>query len=266
MSRPTPETTLAKRSKRHPLRFQDRARCRTHASGHLPETSAGSRRAYRGLQGHRRPQFLRQGHPVGGGGCTGQKAAQQPRSQKQRVGAAVLTLERQHQRVIVKRHYRLPLGDPFAKASVSRPWRTTFAPWLANATAISAPMPRELAVTRTTLPFRSVIFPPCSVRRRPWSPPIFAKDHFRVAACDHRDPVARSQGAGGTRRASGVRPDRLALGDFLLSVPRAARFLSIIGAGTEAAHRVGRALGEGKPRRCQQTTDRGCVIATSVTH
>ena len=33
--------------------------------------------------------------------------------------------------------------------------------------------------------------------------------------------------------------------DFLLSVPRCARFLSIIGAGTEAAHCVGRALGEG---------------------
>jgi hypothetical protein len=33
--------------------------------------------------------------------------------------------------------------------------------------------------------------------------------------------------------------------DFLLLVPRCARFLSIIGAGTEAADRVGRAHGEG---------------------
>jgi hypothetical protein len=36
--------------------------------------------------------------------------------------------------------------------------------------------------------------------------------------------------------------------DFLLSVPRCARFLSIIGAGVEVAHRVGMALGEGN--RC----------------
>ena len=79
----------------------------------------------------------------------------------------------------------------FTKASVSRPWRTTFAPCLANAIAISAPMPRELPVTRTTLPFRSAIFRPCSLRPRPGSPPMTLKITFGLPLVITDAPVAR---------------------------------------------------------------------------
>src|SRR5262245_37690988 len=47
-----------------------------------------------------------------------------------------------------------------AIAARSRPFTATSAPWAEKALAIAAPMPRELPVTRATLPFRSVIAGP----------------------------------------------------------------------------------------------------------
>ena len=86
-----------------------------------------------------------------------------------------------------------------------RPWRTTFAPCLANASAISAPMPRELPVTRPLCRSGRSSFLLAHYGVDPGRHPDTLKIIFGLPLVITDDPVTQSQAVGGTRRASAVR-------------------------------------------------------------